>query len=566
MPRARSARSDVSDGDLDGSAERELEYQRLMRQYRLMESDRKAYTQESQDHIKRQRAEMDKLEKERDEISKDLRLIESRSNQTKDDKHCEDLGDLGRAKSDVHQQIKDEKQKQKDLDVQIRDAEKKIREQHKNMGGSNSSSAHSAQTTKNNRKLENQLQLANNRFCDALEVNRKLREDIDCLRVERTRFDGLYQKLEKERERLQQKTGEVIDQSTQAYDQRDEAQAKMILLKEKADKDLQQHNAEMKELVRIIDHDRKLREFMNTKGKERQEDEQLVAWRQKKETVEAEKKKASQTDSVETYAAAFERIKEMTGEEDTELLVTKFIEVEDRNFALFNYVSEQNEQIEKLQEQIQEIHDNIERFQSEGVDMEDERQTILKQLEDKQHKASKQGSEYDEKHKEVNKMLDQLKAGIESLFSKIGCKPDTLDDMLGSQQGVTDQNMIQYLGVIEEKTNELLQIQAYLAIQRAEDDKDYEEYARKQLTLLGTGPEPPQQTPAIPAPTVGDEYDSEGSELSDDDNRPFTRNELIHKAMRSVRKREHDMKKEGFRYDLSDAKEKARKKDKSRKN
>ena len=63
---------------------------------------------------------------------------------------------------------------------------------------------------------------------------------------------------------------------------RDEAQAKMILLKEKADKDLQQHNAEIKEHVRIIDHDKKLRDFMNTKCKERQEDLQLVAWRQRK--------------------------------------------------------------------------------------------------------------------------------------------------------------------------------------------------------------------------------------------------------------------------------------------
>lgn len=65
---------------------------------------------------------------------------------------------------------------------------------------------------------------------------------------------------------------------------RDEAQAKMILLKEKADKDLQQHNAEMKELVRIIDHDRKLRDFMYLKGKEREEDKQLVKWRERKGT------------------------------------------------------------------------------------------------------------------------------------------------------------------------------------------------------------------------------------------------------------------------------------------
>ena len=56
----------------------------------------------------------------------------------------------------------------------------------------------------------------------------------------------------------------------------------MIILKEKADKDLQQHNAEMKELLRIIDHDRNLRSFMGIKGQERQEDPQLVAWRQRK--------------------------------------------------------------------------------------------------------------------------------------------------------------------------------------------------------------------------------------------------------------------------------------------
>ena len=61
-----------------------------------------------------------------------------------------------------------------------------------------------------------------------------------------------------------------------------EAQEKMITLRDRADKDVQQHNAEMKELIRIIDHDRRLREFMNAKSKEREEDRQLVAWRQRK--------------------------------------------------------------------------------------------------------------------------------------------------------------------------------------------------------------------------------------------------------------------------------------------
>ena len=74
--------------------------------------------------------------------------------------------------------------------------------------------------------------------------------------------------------------------------------------------------------------------------------------------MEAEKKKESQEDSVETYEAAFERIKEMTHEEDLDLLVNRFIEVEDKNFALFNFVNEQNNQIEALEDEIKDVSIN----------------------------------------------------------------------------------------------------------------------------------------------------------------------------------------------------------------
>ena len=38
--------------------------------------------------------------------------------------------------------------------------------------------------------------------------------------------------------------------------------------------------------------------------------------------------------------------------------------------------------------------------------------------------------------------------------------------MLGSKEGVTDKNMLQYLGIIEERTNQLLYIQAYILSQK----------------------------------------------------------------------------------------------------
>lgn len=550
----RSARSDVSDGEMEGIAEAELV--RLQRQFRIMENDRSAYTEESQNKIRKQKSEISMLEAEKQELLKELRLAESRTNQQKDEEHTDVLVTLLEAKDEHEKYIEESKKEQEELDQKIREWEMKIKEQQKNMGGSNMSGQHTTNTQKNVRVLENRLDQAKKKFNDCLRTNAQLRDEIESLRNEHKRFETLYKKLEKELRSLRREMGEVIEKSTAAYDARDDSQAKMIILKEKSDKDVQQHNTEMKELVRIIDHDRKLKEFMGIKGQERQEDPQLVAWRQKKEAQEAEKKKESQEDSVETYEAAFQKIKAMTHEEDLDLLVHRFIEVEDTNFALFNYVNEQNNEIEKLNDEIQAIKNEIEKFKNQGIELEAQRQVILGQLEEKQDKASKEADEYEEKHKEVSKILDQLKAGIESLFKKINCDRSAIDEMLGAASGVTETNMLQYLGITEQRTNELLAIQAYI------NSKDADKYDPKAPGLLGEGPAPPQQQIPIFPPAVGDEYESDASETSEEEQRPFTRGELQARVMKTVHKRETAARKEGFKYDLSNAREKTQKKQK----
>ena len=50
---------------------------------------------------------------------------------------------------------------------------------------------------------------------------------------------------------------------------RDEAQNKMLALKERNDKDMAQQEIEMKELHRIIQHDNKLKQFMGIKVHDR---------------------------------------------------------------------------------------------------------------------------------------------------------------------------------------------------------------------------------------------------------------------------------------------------------
>ena len=57
---------------------------------------------------------------------------------------------------------------------------------------------------------------------------------------------------------------------------------------------------------------------------------------------------------------------------------------------------------------------------------------------------------------------------MDSLFNKVNCDRSAIDDMLGSKEGVTDKNMLQYLGIIEERTNQLLYIQAYILSQKVQ--------------------------------------------------------------------------------------------------
>eukprot|EP00061_Rhincodon_typus_P014666 g41838.t1 len=108
---------------------------------------------------------------------------------------------------------------------------------------------------------------------------------------------------------------------------RDEAQTKMQQMKEKAEKDLALHAAEMKELQRVIDHDRKLKEFMGIKTQERlSEDMALHGVHKREHGDSARKKKDAREETVEMYEAAFQQIRALTGEDNLNVVVAKFKE------------------------------------------------------------------------------------------------------------------------------------------------------------------------------------------------------------------------------------------------
>ncbi|XP_046851019.1 outer dynein arm protein 1-like [Xenia sp. Carnegie-2017] len=135
----------------------------------------------------------------------------------------------------------------------------------------------------------------------------------------------------------------------------------------------------------------------------------------------------------------------------------------------------------------------------------------------------------------MHKIIEQLKEGVDSLFKKINCDKSSVRDMLGGVAGVTEGNMMQYLGIIEQRTNELLQAHAYKNAKIQDPDRVDLSVAG----LLGGGPQIAAGSIAIVPPTTCDDYETEGStEESEDECRPLTAQELKNKIMKSINRRE----------------------------
>lgn len=547
MNRPHSRRSEGSEAEqerLHEVNELKMELSKLQQQYRIMSSGTKAYCEEAQNAIRKQKQSIAQLQKEEQELLKELNLARSTQNQIKDKSTVDKLRILKEKEEENQSKIEEEKEKIKNFDIQIKKMEKAKRDQHKNMGGVHMSQQVQVASKKQVAVLENRLDQALKRFNSILADNKKKRGLIDHLRQEKVIFENLFKKLEKELADTKKEIAIITEDSTAAYDQRDEAQAKMLALKEKSDKEMVQYNVELKEIRRILEHDRKLKEFMTVKAQEREMDEESLARKRKKDAAEKAEKAE---EAITTYEQAFEKIREVTSIQDTDKLVKRFIEVEDQNFALFNYVNELNNSIESIQEQINTVKDDIDKFKMESVDLESERKKILGDLEEKLDSTNTLKDAYDLKYDGTMKTLDQLKSGIDSLFTKINCDRSPIVEMLGDA-GVTETNMMQYLGIIEQRTNELLQLFAF--VQAREVEKQEGTPAPQPPSLLGQGPQPPVNTITIAPPTTGvtasqhtgkaptDDYESDGDSGDDEEIRPLTQSELKKKIIKGISKRE----------------------------
>jgi DNA repair exonuclease SbcCD ATPase subunit len=475
----------------------------------------------------------------------------------------QEVGDLYATRVDV------EKKNIEELDKQIRLMKAHVLQQRKSMGGVNAAQENTQMVNKQIRILENRLDKALVKFNEALANNKRLREQIDNLRRERVVFDQIYRRLERDLHEKKKAMANIIELSNQSYETRDAAQMEIAAIQQAETKERTEHEEKMSELARQIEADKRRRDVLakdaaGQRGDLTIEQEQALKKKVAKGMWGLNKEKAAVQTSLErvqSYEEAFNKIKAATGIADIEELVATFIANEDQNFSLFNYVNEQNNEVEKAEEQIAALHDEERKYARESGDDVDQHKQLLVDLAQRLAATDAMAEKYESKHSEALKTINALKVGIQSIFSKIDCNSHAMGEMLADSM-VTEVNMMQYLGIIEQRTNELLQ--AYAAVQRgaagadrAADDGvpvarvDRDRGGREErggggggggggalASILGQGPMTPmgQDTIQISPPNLEDYSTEEESEDEDAEARPLTHDELKSRTMRALHK------------------------------
>ena len=499
----------IRDEDKVDSTEAQLEAQielaNMLRVYRSMRTDRRSYIEDTENTVRKQKMAIEALTKENEELESMIQVAKSRQNEIQDQQNVQTIVELLDREKQVHEEIRGEKEAVAQVEEKVVFMQYSINDLCKNMKkmGVSKDVYHDkyVSSIKLTRVMENRLDEMTKKFSIALTGNSKLREHISHIDGQKARFLDILRRLQVEISEGKKEISRISEMAAAHYSSRDEAQHRMASMRERAERDLAIFNAEVKDLVRVLAHDRKLRDFMKTKAEDRVSvlENELLSRTVKK--MEAQMKGLSH--EANKYEELFEQIKEATGIEDTNTLVDSFIEKEDHNFALFNYINNMNTEIENLQDEIKILKEEIELIKMEGVENDVRRKEILRELEEKMANVTEESSSVRKHYKLCRRLLEQLKPRIESLFNSTKCNRTAITDLLGGGVTVDDNNVLQYLGLVEQKCNEILQVKAMFKVKAAA-----EETVEVSIDgLQGVGPQPAHANLSIVPPPIEDDCD-----------------------------------------------------------
>ncbi|NXU78789.1 CCD63 protein, partial [Oreotrochilus melanogaster] len=442
----------------------EVQMRRLQKKLKIGAAKKKSYSANVRQQMQAQEKELESLAQKHQEVS--IKLSWIMRNGMLDARKRMKLQRFQETKDQYDALIRDRKAIVADLDNQVRASRLSLAE-HGRVRVRAKQMNSGQQLQKQIETLETQLNNVTVQFDTILTRNKSLREEIENMEIQKALLDKIYLKLHEKLDKQNRRMGIAVEESIRAHQQRMDTLGKMSDLKEKHNKDTAQYHAEMQEWQRGLAEEDKLKAFILSKWTNRSELEEEA--KKKKALKTAQWLKKNQGESLESREVVYRRLLELAEDGNIEELVNRFIAKEEKNYACFSYSTELNKQVEKLQCRIQALQDEITTLEVNQDIAKRSSLCVLQDLEEKLQKTTEEANFYEERYKDSSKVLGQLKHIMETLLEELDCDHTKIRKEHGEKGWITDQNLMQCLGLLEKKAKKLLMEDTILRYKLLED-------------------------------------------------------------------------------------------------
>jgi hypothetical protein len=373
-----------------------------------------------------------------------------------------------------------ERRRNDDLDKKIVRAQKKLLEQQKSIGGLNHARDGLVSRAKNLRTLENRLEKVLIKYNETQNTNKLLRQTIQNLRKEKQGQMQILDRLGRDLVKKNQLVKTVVDDQMAAAEARENASRKRDIVLQEMAEEAEEFQSEYDDRKAELQEEQELGKQLQARqlnksspsatevrdgyqlGNMSVGQEQEVRTGSNKAYWSIAKKEVDlrrQSDRLLKIEESWNKIMEETEINSIDDIVAEFIRTEEENFSMFNMINELNREMEALEVENGELKADVGKMKG-GEGGADNRQHMKEELE-KQITAQQARAIANQEHIDrIGAVLGTFKEDILNIFNKVGCNDEALGQQLSSA-GVTEMNILQFLGIIEERISELVQISQF---------------------------------------------------------------------------------------------------------
>ena len=358
----------------------------------------------------------------------------------------------------LKQQIMQEMEEKKGFDDKIAEIQNDFLVIKSEMGGLNATQALKERYEKHIKILENRLDKANQKFNDAIEYDKNLRNEIDKLRKERFFFENIYKKLEKELENLRKDISKNLEEAYDNYEQRDVNQEEFENLKAQMIKKETEYTNILSGIaneMNIRNTRKKAQEKKELKSFKIEEDNSLSnkKYSRNLKNEQYQQQQDNLNDRLQNLQFKFEKMKEFTNQKDIFALCNNFKNNVQENFDLFLSITMISNDAKKLEAEIKEIEEEINIYKKyKNSQQEIERNNLISELKTKTERLKQKKDEYENDTKKYLDQFKHIKNHIQNLFTVLKCEEEMTDvEKINFTQGINENNIMEVLAQIEKK-------------------------------------------------------------------------------------------------------------------